>query len=69
MQKPWMPEEEMVENIDGKAMTMGFVLNSDDHWVLDLRFGDSAFYAAMSLRDLGRFSQVLGEYFEKGRVK
>jgi hypothetical protein len=69
LEPPRMPEEEMVEFMGDETLTMSFVLNNDDHWVLDLRFGDPAFYAAMSLRDLGRFSQVLGEYFEKGRVK
>lgn len=64
MQKPWRPEEEMVEHVDSKLLTMGFVLNSDDHWVMDLHFGNDWFYAALTRKELESFSQVLGSYLE-----
>jgi hypothetical protein len=56
MQKPWMPDEEMVEFIEGKALNMGFVLNSDDHRVMDLRYGSAGFHAALTRKELERFS-------------
>ncbi|WP_370575876.1 hypothetical protein [Methanomethylovorans sp.] len=65
MQKPWMPDEEMVEFIEGKALNMGFVLNSDDHWVMDLRYGSAGFHAALTRKELERFSEVLGGYLSK----
>jgi hypothetical protein len=64
MQKPWRPEEKMVEHIDGKLLTMDFVLNSDNHWVMNLNFANEWFYAALTRKELERFSQVLGEYLE-----
>ncbi|WP_094228530.1 hypothetical protein [Methanolobus psychrotolerans] len=67
LQPPRIPDEEMVEFMGDKTLIMGFVLNHNDHWVMDLRFGDAAFYAEMSFKDLGRFSQVLGEYFESAK--
>jgi hypothetical protein len=69
MQKPWRLEEEMVEFIDGKALTMGFVLNSDDHWVMDLRYGNIGFYAALTRKELERFSEVFGTYVGNSRRK
>lgn len=69
MQKPWIPEEEMVEHVDTKLLTMGFVLNSDDHWVMDLHFGNDWFYAALTRKELERFSQVMGSYLESLRME
>jgi hypothetical protein len=67
LQPPRIPDEEMVEFMGAKTLMMGFVLDGNDHWVMDMRYGDSGFYAALSLRDLGRFTQVLGEYFEAAK--
>jgi len=62
MKRPWVPEKEMVERIEGKPLETEFVQNNDNRWVMDLRYGDREFQAALIRKDLERFSQVLGKY-------
>jgi hypothetical protein len=67
LQPPRIPDEDMVEFMGDKTLMMGFVLDRNDYWTMNLQYGNSGFYGSMSFRDLGRFTQVLGEYFEAAK--
>lgn len=62
MVPPYIQEEGMVEEVDGKTLLLEFVMNNNDHWVMELKYGDEQFYAELSRDDLGRIAYVLDDY-------
>lgn len=68
LEPPRIPDGEMIDHSTSETLMMGFVLNQNDHWVMDLRYGDAAFNSEMSYQDLSRFLHVIREYFEVVRA-
>lgn len=66
MQKPWTPEEEMVEHVDNETMIMNLARNCNAYSVIDMRFGNKEFHASLTRREIERFTQILGRYLLNG---
>jgi hypothetical protein len=62
MVPPFIQKETMAQDIDGTTLMLDFVMNSNDHWVMDLSYGNDKFYAELSRNDLGRIAYVLDSY-------
>lgn len=59
---PNIPKQSLGEEINGKTLIMGLVLGQNDHWIINLQYGNDNFYAELTLNDIYKIGTVLDRY-------
>lgn len=59
---PNIPKQSLGEEINGKTLIMGLILGQNDHWIINLQYGNDNFYAELTLNDIYKIGTVLDRY-------
>ena len=61
---PFIQKEGMHEEIDGQIFMMEFTMNSNDLWVMDMRYGSDQLYKELTRLELGNIAHLMQGYFK-----